>query len=126
METGGNVFCDGSRKPSFVKGLARAAAAIVDVDKDGKVLYKRSGAVPANLPQTAQAAEQVALALTVRCTQKREAVVSRDCAGVVNMANSTILKKLSAKAKYGGHCSGHLDRSRQTQENRNGAMGKGA
>ena len=86
------VYCDGSCKPSLIKGMARAAAAIVEVDKDGKVLEKISGAVPVNLPQTAQAAEQVALALTVRYTKEREAIVSGDCVGVVNMANSTILK----------------------------------
>ncbi len=98
---GGNVFFDGSCKPCAIRDLSRAGGATVMTDDEGRPLRRAMAAVPAHLPQTAQAAENIALAVTVRALEE-QAVVKGDCRAVVNSANAPCQLMVAARRKYGG------------------------
>eukprot|EP00973_Karenia_brevis_P018822 2579119-Karenia_brevis.AAC.1 len=97
-----DVVIDGSctRPPDFAES-ARAGWAVTALDSEGRVTGTVMGPVWRPLPQTAQAAENCALAvlsyLAVGPIQPHG-----DCLPVVNAAKRPVKEQLSARRRYAG------------------------
>jgi hypothetical protein len=98
---GGWVYTDGSCVHSPIRGLARAAAAAVQVNDSGDRIRAIYLPVPKHLPQTSQAGEYVGVA-TARRMAVRRAHVHCDCENVVRTANAPAKAALSAAKTYAG------------------------
>ncbi len=96
----GELYVDGSCVPSAVSGFARAACAIVQMN-GSRVVKKALAAVPAYLPQTAQAAEHLGMVLIFRYLAGRANVVG-DCLGVVKAINASVASMLGPSRRYAG------------------------
>ncbi len=98
---GGWVYTDGSCEHSPIRGLARAAAAAVQVNENGDRIRAVQMPVPRHLPQTSQAGEFVGVA-TARRMMVRRAHLRSDCENVVRMDNAPARVALSAAKVYAG------------------------
>ncbi len=97
----GRVYVDGSCQPSTVRGLARAAMALVTADgsgNHGKVLQLP---VPRHLPQTAQAAECLVVAVAHDAAKGMVEVIG-DCLNVVRAFQQSAARALLPSRKYAG------------------------
>ncbi len=97
----GRVYWDGSATTSTVRGLTRAACAIVQTDAAGKPTKVLQAAVPRHLPQTAQSAEFLGLGLVFQALRGPTAVIG-DCINVVRAANGTARGALGHRQMYAG------------------------
>ncbi len=100
-ELGGLVYMDGSCRPSPVRDMARAGCAILEVTKDGRMVRSLEATVPWHLPQTAQAAEFLGMALGYRYVRRLATFVG-DCLGAVRAMSGPSTKALAATARYAG------------------------
>ncbi len=101
MRVFGRTYIDGSCKPSAIRGLARASCSLV-VYGDGLVPVKTiSMPVPPHLPQTAQAGENLGMALGYLHASGPTNLVG-DCLGVVRAFASAALRILAPSRKYAG------------------------
>ncbi len=101
MRVFGRTYVDGSCKPSPIRGLARASCSLV-VYGDGSAPVKTiSMPVPPHLPQTAQAGENLGMALGYLHASGPTDLVG-DCLGVVRAFSSAALKILAPSRKYAG------------------------
>ncbi len=98
---GGLAYMDGSCVPSTIRGLARAACAVVACGADGRPWKTLQMAVPRHLPQTAQAAEHLAAALSFDSLRGTAELVG-DCLGVVKAFLADAKKALAPTRKYAG------------------------
>ncbi len=100
-EMEGNLFVDGSCTRHVVKGMQRAALAVVEVDSEARPRRTLSVPLWSSLPQTSQAAEYAAFA-AVAWLAKGPSVVYGDCKGVLDLASKPAPLRFSAKKKYAG------------------------
>ncbi len=98
---GGRIYVDGSCVPSVIRGLARAACAVVELGAAGLPRRIATAHVPRHLPQTPQAAEYLGLAIGIGVV-KRAASIIGDCLNVIRDANRPLSQCLSARRMYGG------------------------
>ena len=97
----GDIFPDGAAYPHPVRDLARAGWAAVALDPLGNVLTVVSGAVPAPLPQTPQAAEYAAITYIAPIMQG-EINIFPDCMNVVRDFNRPFTEQTNGKRRYAG------------------------
>ncbi len=97
----GRVYGDGSCSPNDIRGLARAAVAIVQVNDWGKLIRAFTFPLPRAFPQTSQASEFVMLAQARRMLEGA-AVVYSDCLNVVTAASLTARRALAPGKLYAG------------------------
>ncbi len=97
----GRAYWDGSATTSVVKGLTRAACAVVQTDEDGRPTKVLQAAVPRHLPQTAQAAEFMGLGVVFKALRAQTSVVG-DCLNVVRAANGLARNALAHNHMYAG------------------------
>ncbi len=100
-QLGGLVFFDGSCAPSHIRDLARAACAITEVDQEGNMRRSLEVAVPWELPQTAQCAEHLAMAMGFEYVARESEFVG-DCLNVTKVMDGSSRKALAATSKYAG------------------------
>ncbi len=98
---GDDIYTDGSCEHSPIRGLARAAAAAVQVDGDGRRIRAIFLPVPRHLPQTSQAGEYVAVG-TARRMAAKKARIRCDCENVVRTANAAVRSALAPGKLYAG------------------------
>ena len=98
---GGHLYVDGSAGVCPVRGMARAACAVIEVDAEGQLLRSVRVPVPRHLPQTSQAAEYMALACAHQLVT-RSATVHSDCKGVADAVVGGPAKWTRPAFKYGG------------------------
>ncbi len=101
MAIRGRAYWDGSATTSVVKGLTRAACAVVQTDEEGRPMKILQAAVPRHLPQTAQAAEFMGLGIVFKALRARTSVVG-DCLNVVRAANGLARNALAQGHMYAG------------------------
>ncbi len=102
IAVGGRLYWDGSCTTPSVKRLARAACSVVQTDAEGNPTKILQAAVPRHLPQTAQAAEFLGLAIAMHAI-RRQAVVIGDSLNVVRAANGVgrdILQRQTCTRAY--------------------------
>jgi hypothetical protein len=97
----GRVCVDGSCTPSPIRGLGRAAMALVMQDGEGEPVKTLQLAVPRHLPQTAQAAENLIIAVAFRSIRGAAEVIG-DCLNVVRAYTAAAVKALRPTNKYAG------------------------
>ncbi len=97
----GRAYIDGSSTTPTIRSMARAACAIVSTAEDGTPLKVLQAAVPRHLPQTAQAAEFLALGLVFRALRGRTEVTG-DCLNVVRAANGYCREPFAPSKMYAG------------------------
>ncbi len=97
----GRTYFDGSATTPTVKRLARAACAVVETNDQGEPSKVLTAAVPRHLPQTAQAAEYMGLALNLGALRGPTDVVG-DCLNVVRAANGQTRMALAHNRMYAG------------------------
>ncbi len=97
----GRAYWDGSATTSVVRGLTRAACAIVQTNARGEPTKILQAAVPRHLPQTAQAAEFLGLGLVFQSLRGPTAVIG-DCMNVVRAANGLTRDALGHRQMYAG------------------------
>jgi ribonuclease HI len=96
----GSLFIDGSCEPSGIRGLARAAACVAEIDGDGNLMRELLIPVPPTLQQTPQAAEFVAYFMAI--TQlTAPTTIYTDCKGVQMAADLDIAKAADPRRRYG-------------------------
>ena len=78
----GTMYADGHATRTGVDELNRASWAIIELSDDGELRSYLRGCVPATYPQTAQAAEYMAAAVSTLVAEP-EATLYDDCANVV-------------------------------------------
>ncbi len=100
MTIEGEIYIDGSCTSSTICGLARAGCAIIQM-QGLRVVKKALAAVPDYLPQTAQAAEHLGMALAYRYVAGRSNFMG-DCLGVVKALNATMTSMLAKGRRYAG------------------------
>ncbi len=98
---GGRVYGDGSCQPNDIRGLERAAVAILESDGDGRLKRAFHVPLPRLFPQTSQASEYVMLAQARRLLG-RSATIFSDCLNVVRAAKSPMRLALSPSKLYAG------------------------
>ncbi len=98
---GGRVYFDGSCTPSPIRDLARAGCSIVEVNDDGDPIRTIEATVPWDLPQTAQCAENLAMAMGFDYVWRQAAFVG-DCPNVVKAMNGTSRRALASTSRYAG------------------------
>ena len=81
----GKLVIDGSCDPSPIRGLSRAGCCIVEADGAGRMMKEVLAPIPRHMPQTAQVAEHVAYALSVRLAEA-DVTIFTDCKGVKEAA----------------------------------------
>ncbi len=96
----GEIYIDGSCTTSTISGLARAGCAIVQM-QGLRVVKKALAAVPDYMPQTAQAAEHLGMALAYRYVEGPSNLIG-DCLGVVKALNATMASMLAKGRRYAG------------------------
>ena len=101
MEGPGELFVDGSCTTHPVAECRRAAWAVVRVLDDGTPAAWCRGAVPSDLPQSAQAAEYFAAGVSGQVAAK-DTVIRSDCLNVVKNFNADAVKQLSRRRRYAG------------------------
>ncbi len=101
MAIRGRAYFDGSCTTPVIRRMARAACAIAQTDEEGSPLKILQAAVPRHLPQSAQAAEFLGYAITVRAVEGPTAVVG-DCMNVVRAANGVGRNVLAPNRVYAG------------------------
>ena len=101
MEGPGELFVDGSCTTHPVAECRRAAWAVVRVLDDGTPAAWCRGAVPSDLPQSAQAAEYFAAGVSGQVAAK-DTVIRSDCLNVVKHFNADAVKQLSRRRRYAG------------------------
>lgn len=101
LDVSGHLFLDGSCAPHVVRGLARAAWALVMVSRIGKVIKVIRGAVTKDLPQTPQAAEFLP-AVVAASHAVGPSVIYDDCSAVVNACADTRRVQLQPCRMYAG------------------------
>ena len=79
VQLGGIVFADGHASKTCICGLDRASWALVELDLNGNVIAIVRGVVPAEYPQTSQAAEFFAGAYASKFLD-RPTMLLDDCA----------------------------------------------
>ncbi len=97
----GRAYIDGSSTTPTIKSMARAACAIVRTTEDGTPLKVLQAAVPRHLPQTAQAAEFLALGLVIRALRGKTEVTG-DSLNVVRAANGSCREPFAPSKMYAG------------------------
>ncbi len=97
----GDLFIDGSCTRHVVKGMQRAALAVVEVDSEARPRRTLSIPLWSSLPQTSQAAEYAAFA-AVAWLAKGPSTVYGDCKGVLDLASKPAPQRFAAKKKYAG------------------------
>ncbi len=100
-DIGGRVYVDGSCQPSTVRGLARAAMALVTADDAGAHTKVLQLPVPRHLPQTAQAAETLVMAVAHDSARGALEVIG-DCLNVIRAYQQTAARALLPGRKYAG------------------------
>ncbi len=100
-QVGGWVYFDGSCRPSPIRDLARAGCSIVEVDEEGDMVRSLEAVVPWHLPQTAQCAEYLSMALGFTYVNRCARFVG-DCLGVVNAMRAKPGRAGGAQARYAG------------------------
>jgi ribonuclease HI len=95
------VYFDGSCKPSPIRDLARAACAIIEVNRSGVPVRTIEATVPWDLPQTAQCAEHLAMAMGYHHVARQAAFVG-DCLNVVRAMDGKSRKALAPTSRYAG------------------------
>ncbi len=98
---GGLVYGDGSYEPNEIRGLGRAAVAMVEVNSRGDLVQAFSFPLPRAFPQTSQAGEYVMLAQSRRMLG-RTARVASDCLNVVVAAGLPARRALAPGKLYAG------------------------
>lgn len=81
---GGAIFIDGSCTTETGRAMSRAAWAVGKVDAKGALVGFTAGALPADWPQTAQAAEHYAAGAAAQLARADSQVLC-DCQGVVGL-----------------------------------------
>ena len=76
------IFADGHATRTGIDGLNRASWAVVELDEAGDLVSYMRGVVPADYPQTSQAAEYLGAAYAAQVAGP-EATLYDDCANVV-------------------------------------------
>ncbi len=97
----GKAYMDGSCIPSPIRGLARAACALVAVGTDGRPLKTLQLPVPRGLPQTSQSAEHLIVAVAFDCLRGAGELVG-DCLSVVRSFSADLRRALAPTRKYAG------------------------
>ncbi len=98
---GDRAYVDGSCTTPTVKGLARASCAVVQTDEAGRPIKVLQAAVPRHLPQTAQSAEYLGIAIAINAI-RRATVVVGDCLNVVRAMNGEGRTPFAATRMYAG------------------------
>ncbi len=80
--TVGTIFADGHATRTGVDGVDRASWAVIELDDQGDLVSCMCGVVPADYPQTSQAAEYLAAAYAAQVAAPG-ATLHDDCANVV-------------------------------------------
>ena len=101
MRGQGDLFTDGSCTTHPIAECCRAAWAVVCVLPCGTAVARVSGAVPADCPQTAQAAEYRAAGAAAEHADASTRIRS-DCLNVVRHFNDHGSSQLSRKKRYAG------------------------
>ncbi len=101
LELGGLLYVDGSCTPSPIRDMARAACSLIEVSEEGDKIRTIEATVPWNLPQTAQCAENLAMAMGFDHVRRR-AVFTGDCLNVIHAMNGTSRRALTPTSKYAG------------------------
>ncbi len=97
----GNIFIDGSCSVSAIRGLQRAAMALVQLGEDATPEKVVSVPVWSTLPQTSQASEHAAYAAVTQLLCGESSVFG-DCQGVLDLAAAPPRKQLEGRRKYAG------------------------
>lgn len=97
----GRIFVDGSCTTSTIHACRRAAGAVVAMSETGKALRAVAIPVPANLPQTSQCAEHVAMAAAYQFASG-QSTISGDCTSVVRATKEAFGKIKTGKKLYAG------------------------
>ncbi len=100
-QLGGRVYFDGSCRPSPIRDLARAACSIVEVNDGGDPIRTIEATVPWDLPQSAQCAENLAIAMGFGYV-RREAEFVGDCLNVVRTMGDGSGRALKPSNRYAG------------------------
>ncbi len=100
-QLGGNVYFDGSCTTSPIRDLTRAACSIVEVDEAGDPIRTVEATVPWDLPQTAQCAEHLAMAMGYHYVARQACFVG-DCLNVVRAMDGKSRTALAATSRYAG------------------------
>ena len=99
---GSEVAVDGSCSTSPIRGMGRAAWSQVYMGEGEEIFHVLSGVVAAPMPQTPQAAEQVAMAQLAE-TLRRPSVVHADCMASITLANKQVADdQLQPRCRYAG------------------------
>ena len=101
MKGPGEIFIDGSCTTHPLASCCRAAWAVVRVLPDGMPTARISGAVPADWPQTAQAAEYFAAGVAGQVIASSD-TVRCDCLNVVQHFHASRARQLSRRRRYAG------------------------
>jgi len=96
----GNLYYDGSCFRAHSTELSRAAFSVVQMEGQ-TVIAKLQGTVPANLPQTSQAAEQCGRAAAVQLLNGPSTLIG-DCKSVVDTARASHLHALHHSRIHAG------------------------
>ncbi len=97
----GRIYVDGSCFPSWIRGLARAACAIVMAGNSGEPIKTLQIPVPRHLPQTSQAAEYLGMAVAFKYAQGAAELIG-DCVNVVRAFTEPARRALAPTRKYAG------------------------
>ncbi len=97
----GRIYVDGSCFPSWIRGLARAACAVVMTSDAGEPLKTLQIPVPRHLPQTSQAAEYLGMAVAYKYATGASELIG-DCVNVVRAFTGPARKALAPTRKYAG------------------------
>ena len=97
----GRLYGDGSCDACPIGELRRAACALVQVDEGGQAKRRITAVIPSSMPQTPQAAEDVAAALAVRFATGDFTYIG-DCKGVVTDLTRPVASMLASSRKHAG------------------------
>ncbi len=97
----GRVCVDGSCTPSAIRGLGRAATAIIMQSETAEPIKTLQFPVPRHLPLTAQAAENLGVAVAFDCIRGAAEVIG-DCLNVVRAFAAGAARALRPTSKYAG------------------------
>ncbi len=108
------VYGDGSCEPNEIRGLSRAAVAVLQADGAGSLVRAFSFPLPRCFPQTSQASEYVMLAQARRLLNQAADLYS-DCWNVVRAANGSLREALAPGKLYAGI---NLDKWQMSEKSR--------
>ncbi len=111
---GGYVYGDGSCEPNDIRGLERAAVAILEATARGELVSAFSFPLPRLFPQTSQASEYVMVAQARRMLTRR-GIIHSDCLNVVKAATGSLRRALAPSRLYAGV---NLDKAQMLEQDR--------